>query len=91
MTLYRALTGERPFSKGDPDSREPEVRWPQLVEEPPELDPRVPWPISVAIMSSLAPEPEDRPAPVELATELELVLDALPKPRISKLKPRLGR
>jgi hypothetical protein len=91
VTLYRALTYERPFSKGDPDSGEPARRWPQLVEDPAELDSRVPWPISVAIMSCLAPDPADRPAPAELAAELEQVLDALPKPRISKLKPRLGR
>jgi serine/threonine protein kinase len=91
VTLYRALTGERPFSKGNPDSSDPELRWPQLVEEPQELNPRVPWPISIAIVSCLAPEPNDRPTPAELTAELELVLDALPKPRISKLKPRLGR
>jgi serine/threonine protein kinase len=91
VTLYRALTGRRPFSKGDPDSGEPTLRWPQLVEDPKEIDSRVPWPISVALMSCLAPEPADRPSPVELASQLELVLDALPKPRISKLKPRLGR
>jgi serine/threonine protein kinase len=91
VTLYRALTSERPFSKGDPDSGEPARRWPQLVEDPAELDTRVPWPISVAIMSCLAPDPADRPAPAELAAELEQVLEALPKPRISKLKPRLGR
>jgi hypothetical protein len=42
-------------------------------------------------MACLAPDPAHRPAPAELAAQLELVLDALPKPRISKLKPRLGR
>jgi serine/threonine protein kinase len=90
-TLYRALSGERAFPRGDSDSADPVARWPQLEVAPAAIDERVPWPISVAIMACLAPDPRDRPAPAELAGELELVLDALPKPRISKLKPRLGR
>jgi len=91
VTLYRALAGERPFSTGDPESGDAAARWPQLVEDPVEPDPHVPWPISIAVMSCLAPNPPDRPAPAELTGELELVLDALPKPRIAKLRPRLGR
>jgi eukaryotic-like serine/threonine-protein kinase len=91
VTLYRAVSGSRPYSEGDAKSSDPAVRWPQLVEEPQELNPRVPWPISIPIMSCLAPEPSDRPSPAALAADLELVLDALPKPRISKLRPRIGR
>jgi serine/threonine-protein kinase len=91
VTLFRALSGERAFSKGDPDSAVPEERWPQLVEEPKALDERVPWPIAGQVAAALAPNPADRPTPAEVAEQLELVLDALPKPRISKLKPRVRR
>jgi eukaryotic-like serine/threonine-protein kinase len=92
VTLYRAVAGEWPFPQGDPESGEVEVRWPQLSAEPAPLPESVPWPIATAILSCLAPDPADRPRPSELAADLELVLEALPKPRISKLKPRpLGR
>jgi serine/threonine protein kinase len=90
-TLFRALSGERAFSNGDRDSDVPEERWPQLVEEPKALDQRVPWPIAGQVAACLAPDPADRPTPAEVAEQLELVLDALPKPRISKLKPRVSR
>jgi serine/threonine protein kinase len=88
-TLYRAVAGRRPFGKGDRESGDPSLRWPQLHEDPQPLADSVPWPIAVAIMSCLAPRPEDRPSPAQLAAELELVLDALPRPRLSKLKPRI--
>jgi hypothetical protein len=43
------------------------------------------------IMRALEHQPEARPSATELAAELELVLANLPKPRISKLKPRPAR
>ena len=82
MTLYHAVAGERPFSKGDPDSFEPAVRWPQLVEEPAMLSERVPPAVTEPIMSCLAHDPAARPAPAEFAAELELVLAELPRPRL---------
>jgi hypothetical protein len=42
-------------------------------------------------MACLAREPDDRPTPVELLAQLELLLDTLPKPWLSKLKPRRRR
>jgi eukaryotic-like serine/threonine-protein kinase len=89
VTLYNAVTGERPFSKGDPDSAEPGVRWPQLVEEPATLSGRVPPTLAEPIMSCLARDPAARPAPADVAAALEQVLAKLPRPQISKLKPRL--
>jgi len=89
VTLYRALVGERPFTQGDHRSAVASERWPHLIETP-TLDDGVPAVIVHPILSCLAPDPADRPTPSELATQLELVLDAMPKPRISKLKPRLG-
>jgi serine/threonine protein kinase len=91
-TLFHAAARERPFPKGDPDSDVPEQRWPQLVEPPGAFDGRrVPRPVAEPIMDCLAYEPAERPAPAEVAERLELVLAALPKPRISKLKPRIIR
>jgi serine/threonine protein kinase len=90
-TLFHAAVGERPFSKGDPDSSVPEERWPQLVESPALLPDRVPAAIADPIMACLAHDPTHRPTPAEVAAQLELVLATLPKPKISRLKPRLGR
>jgi eukaryotic-like serine/threonine-protein kinase len=89
VTLYHAAMGERPFSKGDPDSAEPSERWPQLIEQPAPLDPRIPGAIAEPIIACLARDPATRPAPGQVAGELEVVLGQLPKLRISKLKPRL--
>ena len=90
VSLYRAATGERPFPKGDQDSDDPARHWPQLVARPAPLPDRMPAPLAEAIMWCLAYDPADRPTAVELAAALEPMLDALPKPWVSKLKPRRG-
>lgn len=90
-TLFRAVAGERPFRKGDPESGVPAERWPQLVEPPEVLPDKVPSAIAEPVMACLAHDPGDRPAPGQVADQLELVLKDLPKPRMSRLKPRLGR
>jgi eukaryotic-like serine/threonine-protein kinase len=91
-TLFRAVSGQRPFRRGDHDANDPSERWPQLTDEPrfEALD-RVPTEIADPIARCLSFDPADRPRPAELAAELEPVLEALPKPRISKLKPRIRR
>jgi serine/threonine protein kinase len=91
VTLYHAATGERPFPKGDPQASEPSRRWPQLVNAPVPLGRGVSERVSGAIMACLAPEPDERPKPTELLAELESGLASLPKPWLSKLKPRRGR
>jgi serine/threonine-protein kinase len=90
-TLFHGAVRERPFSKGDPDSLVSAERWPQLVDPPALLHDRVSAAIADPIMACLAQDPTDRPTPAEVAAQLELVLASLPKPKISKLKPRLGR
>ena len=91
VTLYRAAAGVLPYSKpGEPDAPR-EERWPQLVEPPLPLEAKLPPAVSEAIMACLALEPEARPTPAELSDRLEPVLGAMPKPRLSRLKPRLGR
>lgn len=85
-TLYRAASGDRPFPKGDPESPETAVRWPQLVLEP---DPdRLPPAVAEPILACLDRDPAARPAPAELADALEPVLRSQAKPRLSGLKPR---
>ena len=87
VTLYEALLGERPFSKGDRDSKVATERFPQLVEQPRELPDKVRSSLADPIMACLAGNPAQRPSAGELADQLELVLDRLPKPVLSKLKP----
>jgi eukaryotic-like serine/threonine-protein kinase len=92
VTLYRAATGELPYSEPGDDEEAPlELQYPQLAERA--LPPEAPIPVEVveAIMACLAFEPGLRPTPAELSDRLEPVLGAMPKPRLSKLKPRLGR
>ena len=91
VTLYRALAGERPFPKGDPDAKEPQLRWPQLGNAPAPVPDGLRPEVAGAVMSCLAYEPADRPTAAELAATLEPVLAGLPKPWVSKLKPRPGR
>jgi len=88
-TLHHAAAGERAFEKGDPDSSEPAVRWPQTAAPPQPLD-SLPVPVAEPIVAALAYDPADRPTAAELADALEPVLEALPKPWVSKLKPRRG-
>lgn len=91
VTLFEALAGERPFGKGTRDSRVSSERFPQLVEQPRQLGAKVPAALAAPIISCLARNPADRPTAGELADRLELVLDGLPKPSLSKLKPRIQR
>ena len=89
VTLYEAATGRRPFAKGDPDASEPALRWPQLTAGPPPADP-LPPPMAATILSCLDEDPGRRPAPVAVLAELEAGLAELPKPWVSKLRPRRG-
>ena len=91
VTLYEAFVGERPFSKGEKESATSTDRFPQLVETPKALPAKVPAALGDPIMACLASNPADRPTAGELGDRLELVLDQLPKPQLSKLKPRIQR
>jgi len=90
-TLFRAVAGERAFPQGDPDAEPPPDRWPQLTTPPAALPDHVGPAVAGAILDCLAHDPHARPAAGELADRLEPVLDALPKPRLSKMKPRVQR
>jgi serine/threonine protein kinase len=87
-TLYEAVAGEPPFGKGVRDSTQLAERFPQLGEDPRELPARVPAALADSIMACLARDPGVRPTPAELGDRLQLVLEDLPRPRMSSLKPR---
>ncbi len=66
VTLFEALLGERPFSRGDRDSEVPTERFPQLVEQPRELMGKVPSPLPTrSWLAWLATRLDGRP-PVRL-------------------------
>jgi serine/threonine protein kinase len=87
-TLYRAVTGARPFGEGDAEATQPELRWPQLSRGPEPIDARVHPTVVEAIGASLAKAPRERPSAREVVEALEPVLDDRPRPRIAPLKPR---
>jgi eukaryotic-like serine/threonine-protein kinase len=91
VTLHRAASGKRPFPEAPEDPGSPQERWPQLVHRPAPLEAPLPEVVRDSIMSCLAFDPAARPTPAALAAELEPAFDALPGPRISKLKPRRRR
>ena len=90
-TLFRAVAGERAFDEGDHEAERPAERWPQLAHESRKLPEHVGPAVAGPILVCLAPDPSARPTAAALADRLEPVLGALPKPRLSKLKPRVRR
>jgi serine/threonine protein kinase len=90
-TLFRAVAGERPFAHPQRDVSEPTERWPQLQTPPRELPDHVGAAVAEPVMACLEADPSLRPSAGELCDRLEPVLGALPKPRLSRLKPRVQR
>jgi eukaryotic-like serine/threonine-protein kinase len=80
-TMYRAMTGERPFprAEGAGRSTDPKVRFPQLVSAPAPLPRRTPAPLTELLRGMLAPEPGDRPTAAEVVAALEPVVAGLPR------------
>ena len=81
-TLHHVLSGASPFprERGARESRDPEVRWPQLVAEPAPLPRRIPDRLSSLVLRCLERDPAERPAAAEVAAELEPLVAALPRP-----------
>ena len=86
VTLYEALTRERPFplsSRGSNGAG----RFPQLVSDPLPLAPDFPKQLADAILSCLERRPQDRPTALELAESIEPWVAALPAPRLGLFRP----
>jgi serine/threonine-protein kinase len=80
-TLQHALTGAPPFPRADGarESRDPAVRFPQLVATPAPLPRRTPAELASALAAGLARTPADRPTAAELAGALEPLVGKLPR------------
>jgi eukaryotic-like serine/threonine-protein kinase len=79
-TLYEALAGALPFP---PDGE----RFPQLRHPPAPLPRHVPEPLAALVVECLSARPGDRPTLGEVSATLERLVDRLPAPRISRLRP----
>jgi len=87
-TLYEAVTGYRPFDRGDRHSRDLEGRYPQLVDPPYEMPEATPHEVSKIVFAALEPDPADRPLPHEVAEALEPVMARQPKARFAGFTTR---
>ncbi len=74
-TLYDASSGRRPFDRQGRDG----PRFPQLAQAPAPLREKLPLELRELVFACLDPDPGARPSPAEAATELELLVDALPR------------
>jgi eukaryotic-like serine/threonine-protein kinase len=78
-TLFHAIAGRTPFSRGSSDEGAPrEERFPQLVEEVREWPVRVAPGLSETVLATLRKEPDQRPTASELALALQPEVAALP-------------
>jgi serine/threonine-protein kinase len=82
-TLFQAVAGYRAFDVGDPDSADPAVRFPQLVDDPHDLPDRVPAEVATVLYAALSRDPADRPVPREVSDALQPVLERQPVARLS--------
>ena len=80
-TLFHAVAGTRPFprEKGDRDSDDPLVRFPQLRTGPVNLPPRTPAVFAELLHAMLDRDAAARPTAAECAIALEPLVDALPR------------
>ncbi|TQL67859.1 serine/threonine protein kinase [Nocardioides albertanoniae] len=85
-TLFHAVSGERPFDRGDPSSADRSERYPQLVERPYPLPPRTPPEVVKVIEACLAPDPGDRPEPAEVSEMVAPALERLPRASLGGLR-----
>jgi serine/threonine protein kinase len=81
-TLHHVLSGAPPFRRARDarESRDPEIRWPQLHRDPEPLPRRIPARLAELVLRSLARDPAERPAAAEVAAELEPLVASLPRP-----------
>jgi serine/threonine-protein kinase len=80
-TLHHAIAREVPFprERDAGDSKQLDVRFPQLVGEPRPLPDDTPAPMRDLIAQSLARRPGDRPSAAGVARGLEAMVSELPR------------
>ena len=80
-TLHHAVSGRVPFprDRGDRDSDDPRVRFPQLEREPEPLPPETPAELRELLARALAQDPAERPTASELVLGLEPLVADLPR------------
>jgi len=89
-TLYQALTGRLPFSKGDKESKVTEIRFPQVTEQPAPLSEKMPKLLADVLMSALAKDHSSRPRPLDFTLALEPLVAAMRRrPVLGRPRPRL--
>jgi serine/threonine protein kinase len=87
-TLFHAVSGEKPFPPGA--STDGAGRFPQLVEEPRPLPPRVPGELASLILEMLAHDPGGRPTCAEAVERLQPLVAALPRKMTLSRRGALG-
>ncbi|MBA2764793.1 MAG: serine/threonine protein kinase [Thermoleophilaceae bacterium] len=80
-TLHHCVTGERPFPRPDGagDSRDPDLRFPQLSKDPGPLPDHLPTGLGPLIGSMLSRDPLRRPTAAAVADALEPMVAELPR------------
>jgi eukaryotic-like serine/threonine-protein kinase len=76
-TLFHAVSGEKPFPRGS--GKTGAARFPQLVEEPGSLPPRVPEELAALILEMLDRDPNGRPTCAEAVERLQPLVAGLPR------------
>ncbi|KHL15865.1 protein kinase-like protein [Mumia flava] len=84
-TLYHAATAQRPFDVGD-EGDPLDVQYPQLVSRPRPMPEFVEVPVAELVYRCMAPRPEDRPEPAEVAEMVQPLMEAMPKARLAGFK-----
>ena len=88
MTLYHAVSGQRPFAAGDREADELPAVFPQLVHDAEPLPSGVPDIVQDVIRGCLRRDPALRPAPRDVVDALEPVLASQPRATLSGFRIR---
>ncbi len=81
VTLYGALAKRKAFESTADE------RFPQLARRPAALPSAVPPLLADLVLSTLEPDPADRPTAAELGDALEPIVAAQPRPRLGRFRP----
>ncbi len=90
-TLYHATSGKLPFPRPSAwDEDDLHARYPQILDQPEPLPKRLPSSLTELIGQMLSKDPQDRPAPADIAGSLESLVGKITKRRRRRAR-RMGR